>query len=260
MVDPSRYQPEFFAAWETFADEIQRIFNNGEQDAQTRPTQVTPGLFAPAAAVANPQPSAQGDATPADSAALKSAPPPAQAARQEQYVRAILAVAELLYVIGQRDVAMRFHLLAEALQDRAEGKDHPLFAVQKRRGRQFDTSEIWRLRASLCIGIQYLIASGMEQDKAITFVVRKYRTQLQRLRDEDRGQGSDLKSSIGTWLKTFASEEVRNDAAQWTYRKELQRLKEIKTSTDGIKLRQAGLNLIEKTAMRAAQALKPPKT
>jgi hypothetical protein len=253
MVDPSRYQPEFFAAWETFADEVQRIFNNGEQDAQTRPTQVTPGLFPPA----NPRSSAQGDATPADSTVLKSAPPPAQTARLDQYVRAILAVAELLYVIGQRDMAMRFHLLAEALQDRAEGKDHPLFAVQKRRGRHFDTSEIWRLRASLCIGIQYLIASGMEQEEAITYIVRKYRTQLQKklLRRGSR-PGSDLKSLIPTWLKTFASEEVRNDAAQWTYRKELQRLKEIKTSTDGTRLRQAGLNLIEKTAMRAAQARK----
>jgi hypothetical protein len=216
MVDPSRYEPKFLAAWETFADKIQRIFNNGEQDAQTRPL----------------------------------------AGTQDRYAIAIWAMAELLYAIGQRDPAMHFHLLAEALHDSAEGKNPPLFKVEKKRGRKSDTSEIWRLRASLCIGIQYLIASSMEKDKAIAFVVRRYRTQLQRLRGQDRGQGSDLKSSIGTWLKTFATEEVRNDAAQWTYRKELQRLKEIKTSTDGIKLRQAGLNLIEKTAMRAAQALK----
>ena len=216
MVDPSRYEPKFFAAWETFADKIQLIFNNGEQDAQTRPLAET----------------------------------------QDRYAIAIWAMAELLYSIGQRDVAMRFHSLAEALHDSAEGKDPPLFKVEKKRGRKSDANEIWRLRASLCIGIQYLIASGMEKDKAITVVVRKYRTELQRLRGQDRGQGSDLKSSIGTWLKTFASEEVRNDAAQWTYRKELQRLQEIKTSTDGTRLRQAGLNLIEKTAMRAAQALK----
>ena len=211
MVDPSRYEPKFFAAWETFADKIQRIFNNGEQDAQTRPLAET----------------------------------------QNRYAIAIWAMAELLYSIGQRDVAMRFHSLAEALHDSAEGKDPPLFKVEKKRGRKSYTNEIWRLRASLCIGIQYLIASSMEKDKAIAFVVRKYRTQLQGLRGQDRGQGPDLKSSIGTWLKKFASEEVRNDAAQWTYRKELQRLKEIKASTDGTRLRQAGLNLIEKTAMRA---------
>jgi hypothetical protein len=219
MVDPSRYEPKFFAAWETFADKIQRIFSKGEQDARTRPLAETQG----------------------------------------RYAIAIWAMADLLYSIGQRDLAMHFHLLAEALHDLAEGKDTPLLKVEKKRGRKSDTNETWRLRASLCIGIQYLIASGMEQGKAITFVVRKYGTQLQGLPRLGSRPGSDLKSSIGTWLKTFASEQVRNDAAQWTYRKELQRLQEIKTSTDGTRLRQAGLKLIEKTALRAAQALKPSK-
>jgi hypothetical protein len=254
MVNPSRYQPKFFAAWEAFADKIQWIFNNGEQDAQTQPTRVTTGLSAPAAAVANPQPSAQGDTTPADSAVLKSAPPPEQTARLDQYVRAILAVADLLYVIGQRDVALRFHTLAEALHDVAEGRAPPLFRVKKKPGRQFDTSEFWRLRAYLCIGIQYLISSGMEQDEAITYVVRKYRRQFQKLLRSGSRPGSDLK--IPAWLKEFATEAVHNDAALWTYKKEIQRLEEFKTRIDRPRLRQTGLDLIEKTAVRAAQVLK----
>jgi hypothetical protein len=147
--------PKFFAAWQASLEKLKLIFKNGEQDAQTRPI----------------------------------------AEKLDQYFRATLEVAELLYASGQRDLAMRFHLLAEALNDAAEGRNPPLFKVEKRRGRQSDTNEIWRLRANLCIGIQYLIASRMEEDKAITFVDRKYRTQFRKLlRPGLRREKSDLKA------------------------------------------------------------------
>jgi hypothetical protein len=213
--DPSLYQLKFFVVWQAFADDLKEIFKNGDQDAQAQPV----------------------------------------AERLDRYSRAILTLAKLLYAIGQRDLATHFHDLGESLHDRAEGRDPPLFKVEKKRGRQPDTSEIWRLRTDLCVGIQYLIASGMERDKAITLVVRKYRTPLQKLLRPGSRSGSDLKRSIRAWLKEFEADTVSN-VAQDIYKDGMQDLEQRKASVDATVPQQLGLKLIEKTAMRAARALK----
>jgi hypothetical protein len=223
MVDPN--DPELLAAWQALLDKLKSIFKNDGQDAQTRPI----------------------------------------AERQDQYSRAILEFAELLYFRGQRDLATHFHLLGEALHDAAEGRNPPLLKVNKRRGGQPDTNEIWRLRAHLCIGIQYLIASYMEQDKAqdkdkaqdeaVNLVVRKHGTQLQKLVRAGSRPKTDLKSSIHAWLREFATDATDNVALDF-YKDGMRDLDQVKASADANRLQQAGLGLIEKTAMRAAQALK----
>jgi hypothetical protein len=217
MVDPN--EAEFFAALKIFADEIQQIFKNGEQDAQTRPV----------------------------------------TAKQKQYMFANLAVAKLLHTIGKFDAVDPFFKLAEALQDLVEGKPHPLFKVEKadkhaatKRGRQFDTSEIWRVRAKLCVTIQYLFAGGMNQEEAVNLVVRKYRIQFQNL----LRPGSDLETSIPNWLKTFATDATTNEDALWTYKKGMLQIEEDKALVGGVMLQRYGANMIENTALLAAQVIK----
>jgi hypothetical protein len=221
MIDPSLYQLKFFVVWQAFADDLKKIFKNGERDARTLPI----------------------------------------AERQEQYMRAILGLAKLLFAIEQRDLGHHFQFLAEALYDLTEGISHPLFKVPKKRGAPPDTSQIWRLRAYLCIGIQYLIASVMEQEKekekAINFVVRKYKTQFQRLVRPGSRPKTSLKSSIRAWLREFATDATNNVALE-IYKDAMRDLEEmIKASIDVNRLREAGLKWIEQTAIQAAQV---PKT
>jgi hypothetical protein len=217
--NPSLYGPEFFAAWETFADEIKLVFQYGAQEAKTRPIAV----------------------------------------KQTQYVLANMAIAKLLRDVGQPETAAPFHILAEALQDLVEGVSHPLFKIEKidksapaKRGRQNDTSETWRVRASICIGIQYLIAGELDQDKAVAFVVRKYKMSLSKL----LRPGSDLKSSISTWLKSFATDEVSNEVALSSYKAGIQHIEEILALKDTNTLRELGAKLIEAAACRAAHTTK----
>jgi hypothetical protein len=218
MVDPA--DPEFLAALETFANEVQAIFNNGEQDAETGPI----------------------------------------AAKQKQYMFATLAVVKLLHTIGRRDEAEPFLSLADAWKDVVEQKIlPPVFKVEKidehaavKRGRQFDPTEIWRIRAYLCVGIQYLIASPMEPDEAVNFVARKYRTQFEKL----LRPGSDLVKSISGWLKDFATDAISNEEALSIYREGMGQLDEDKKSVGGDMLRRFGENMIEKTALQAAQVIK----
>jgi hypothetical protein len=225
MVDPN--DPELLAALETFANEVQQIFNigeeeNGEQHAEAGPV----------------------------------------AARQKQYMVATLAVAKLLRTIGKLDAAEPFLSLADAWRDVAERKiQPPLFKVEKadkhaaaKRGRKFDPTETQRIRAYLCVGIRYLIASDVKEDEAVNFVARNYRTQFQNLLRPK--SDPDLKKSIQGWLKKFATDEISDEDALSIYKEGMGQLKEDKTSVGGPMLRRAGENMIGNTAFKAAQVIK----
>ncbi len=216
---PSVYSSEFFKTWETFADEINLVFQAGAAEAQTRPIAV----------------------------------------KQTQYILANLAIAKLLRDVGQPQVAAHFHTMAEALQDVVEGISHPLFKVEKidklaagKRGRQNDTSETWRIRSSLCIGVEFLIAGGLDQSAAVAFVVKKHRTQLTNL----LRPGTDLKSSLPTWLKTFATDATSNVVALSSYKEGMRGLSEIRAHEAPQNIRLVGERLVEAAAVRAAKLIK----
>ena len=220
MVDPNA--PELLAALETFANEVQEILNNGEQDAETGPI----------------------------------------AAKQKQYMFLDLAVAKLLRTIGRPGAAEPFLSLADTWRDVTERKiQPPLFKVEKvdkhapaKRGRKFDPTETQRIRAYLCVGIQYLIASGVKEDKAVSFVVRKYETQFQNLPRPK--SDPNLKKSIQGWLKKFATDVISDEEALSIYKEGMGQLKEDKTSVGGAMLRRRGENMIGNTAFKAAQVIK----
>jgi hypothetical protein len=220
MVDPN--DPELLAALKTFADEVQEILNNGEQDADAGPI----------------------------------------AAKQKQFMFLSLAVAKLLRTIGKRGAAEPFLSLADAWKDVVERKIHPrLFKVEKvdkdvaaKRGRKFDPTETQRVRAYLCVGIEYLIASGTKEDEAVNFVARKYKTQFQNLPRPK--SDPDLKKSIQGWLKKFATDEISDEEALSIYKEGIGLLEEDKKSAGGAMLKRYGENMIGSTAFQAAQVIK----
>jgi hypothetical protein len=216
---PSIYGAEFFAAWETFADQIKLVLQDGWPEAVERPI----------------------------------------ATKQNQYVLANLAIAKLMRDVGQPETAAHFFTLAEALQDVVEGISHPLFKVEKidkhaagKRGRQHDTSETWSGRALLCIGVQFLIAGGMDQDAAVAFVIRKHRMQLTKL----LRPGTDLKSSLPTWLKTFATDATNNDVALSDYKHGMTRLAEYRACQPQSDVLDFGEKLVAMAAADAANLVR----
>jgi len=215
----SIYDAEFFAAWETFADQIKLVLRDGWPEAVEQPI----------------------------------------ATKQTQYVLANLAIAKLLEDVGQPEAAAPFHTLAEALQDVVEGISHPLFKVEKidihapaKRGRQHDTSETWRGRSSLCIGIEFLIAGGLSQDEAVAFAIRKHRMQLIKL----LRPGTDLKSSLPTWLKTFATDGTNNDVALSGYKHGMKRLAQFRACRPQSDVRVFGEKLVASAAADAAKLIR----
>jgi hypothetical protein len=209
--DYTLYTPEFFAAWETFAEELTRYFQMDGPDVVARP----------------------------------------RAAEQTRYVLANMALAKLLRSVGQDESAGKFHLLAEALNDLVDGIPHPLFKVEQptgKPGRRNDTSAVWRTRSSVCIGLEFLIASGMESDEAITAAFKKHRQKLAKL----QRPGADLKKSLQTWRKSFATDGVSNDVALSNYKDGISWLKAAKLNHPGKKIREAGERLIAGAAERAA--------
>lgn len=211
--DVSIYTPAFFEAWETFAKELTVPLNDLDPQPAARPL----------------------------------------AAEQTRHIRASMAVASLLKSVGQDESAAKFHRIAQALQDLVDGIPHPLFRIERptgKAGRRPDNSAIWGARSQVCVGLEFLIASGLEQHDAIKVATGKHRQKLAKL----QRPGTDLKSSLATWLKSFAADEVANEVALEDYKLGLSQLKTAQLIHPGNRIRQAGEALIA-TAAAAASTL-----
>jgi hypothetical protein len=206
----SLYSAEFFAAWETFADEVTRAFKKEAlPDDANRPL----------------------------------------AMEQAQYIHASAAVAKLLWSVGEKDTAKKFHSLAEALHDVVDGLPNRLLSVERPKttgGRRNDSGAMWRVRSNLCVGVEFLKAAGDDHDKAIA-ATKKHRNQLKKL----LRPGASLESSVATWLKKFATDEVTNEAALSGYKYGMEELAVARSSRSLGQLRLLGQHLITSAAERA---------
>jgi len=177
------------------------------------------------------------------------------ATMQMRYVHANMAVAELLKSTGHLKTAIHFHTIAEALNDVADGVSHPLFKVERpsgKPGRVRDTSDIWRIRASVCLGMEYLIAGGKTPEKAIEFVIQNYRKKLVKLLRTK----AKIESSLPTWHKSFEMDDVSNATALSYYKDGMSILKTLKQDRTGTEILKAGEILIENAAERASKITK----
>ena len=174
------------------------------------------------------------------------------ATEQGRYAIAILAVAALLKNLGQDESADKLHLLSEALQDLADGIRHPFFKIErpaKKGGRSKDTSAVWRIKASVCIGLEFLIASGMTPKDAIVEAMKDRRKKLAKLL---RPGTAALKTSLESWRVSFADGSVTNERALDSYKLGISPLKLAQHDCPG-KLQQAGKDIIAKAAERASR-------
>ncbi|APG11417.1 hypothetical protein BKD09_24085 [Bradyrhizobium japonicum] len=209
--DQSLSGPEFFAAWDSFTDEVALAFEIGGLDVVDSPL----------------------------------------ATKQMRYVAANVAIWKLLNAIGRKETAEKFFELAEALQDVAVGLPHPLFSVERPQsagGRRPDTSAVWRARASLCAGLAYFIAgSGLDPEAAIALVIKEHGKKLSKM----LRPGAELKKSIRTWMKSFETDDVQNVVALSNYKRTIIELKTAKSNFSGTDIKQAGERLIARAAERA---------
>jgi hypothetical protein len=209
----SDYTPEFFAAWETFADEVTRAFKkDARPDEANRPLAI----------------------------------------EQAKYIHASAAVAKLLWAVGEKETARKFLSLSRAMEDVVDGLPHRLFSVERPKttgGRYNDAGEVWLLRSNLCVALEFLMAAGDDQDKAIA-AAKKHRNQLKKLL---RAGAKSLETSISTWLKKFATDEVDNEAALSGYKVGMEELAVMRLNLSEPQLRHMGHHLVTSAAARAAR-------
>lgn len=213
MTDRIRaYSDSFFQSWEAFADVLKETYDRPAADAS--------------------------DIT---------------LVRQLRYSIVIGALGQLLEDLKEREIASEFHALSHAFMDVSEGIVDPIFVSQKKkkkRGRANDTTEQWALRASVVIGLQFLIAGELGEETAVKTALKHKKGLASLLRP-----GTDLKSSVRTWLESFEAEKVTNELAVETYKEGMERLETLKHGFQEDVLRSLGEGLIKKAAERAASRL-----
>jgi hypothetical protein len=65
--------------------------------------------------------------------------------------------------------------------------------------------------------------------------------------------GTNLKSSLETWLKTFATDATTNEAALSNYKEGMERLAEIRAFRTGSDIQTVGEHLVARAAESAAK-------
>lgn len=172
------------------------------------------------------------------------------ALQQARYVLTSLAIAQMFKDLQQQELAAHFHILAEAIQDLVDGVPHPLFKPERppRRGRQNNTSDVWRIQSDVCVGVRFMLAGGVEESAAINHAVKKHKESLKRL----LRPGAELRSSIASWLKKFQTEDVSNDVALAAFKRGVSYIPEAADKFSGERLRLAGEQLIASAAMKAS--------
>jgi hypothetical protein len=177
------------------------------------------------------------------------------AGKQLRYFYASLAVARLLQANGHKELAHRFVELAEAFHDKAEGIDHPLFALEqgRRPGAQPDTSAVWRIRANICVAMKYLMAGGKTEVEAIKAALQ-YGKAFERL---TRADSTGLLISLGTWLKSFASDKAPQ-VALTVYKDGVADITNYQLSHTGKETQEKGEKLLRGAAALAADLPSKP--
>jgi hypothetical protein len=211
----SLYQPEFFLAWETFVERIEEAFESEQVAAEEKRP---------------------------------------LALQQTRYFLANMALATLFKTLGRQKTADKFHLLAEALEDVVGGVAHPLFKVETptgKAGRRPDTSAVWRTRASVVLALEYILVGAGDADPILKDVAKRYRGQLASL----QRPGTDLKSSLRTWIKSFTTDEVRNEVALSSYKDGMRMLEAAKAQYTNAQLKSVGEKLLTTAAKRAESGI-----
>jgi hypothetical protein len=190
------------------------------------------------------------------------------AARQLRYAFALRAIGTFLKEIGQAHLQLRLFELAEALVGRTRGHHHRLFEVDEsakrkpakprhplelRRGRRPDGPNLWRLRANLCIGIRWLVASGEDLKKAIADTVTDHNKNLVKI---ERPGTKNLAKAIEAWLTDFENPTPSDDpVAVGMFQAGIAELEALRPHMAQSELQGMAKRLIDGTALLASELL-----
>jgi hypothetical protein len=140
-----------------------------------------------------------------------------------QYVIALAHVGRFLESAGAPlDTLNHFGRLGTALADLNSGAVHAILTPPIGTGRSPDATDIWAIRASAAVGLEFLIASGMKHKEAAALAARKapgLRKVLRvgrRRKDIEKpsrpGKDEDLASSLLKWRAKLLEQTRENTA------------------------------------------------
>jgi hypothetical protein len=123
---------------------------------------------------------------------------------RERYAAALVVVA--LFVGGR--IGSRFSELASAIADLNTGTVHPLLAGVRVHNRRADTSQMWRARARVALGLEALLRSGLSRTEAAAKVATEFPS-IARLAGP-RAKNSTLRTIVFGWRKELKAGRVKN--------------------------------------------------
>jgi hypothetical protein len=131
---------------------------------------------------------------------------------REQYATALNSIAQYFSALVGRPIGDRFFELASAIADLNVGTVNVLLRPVRADNRRADTSQAWRARARVVLGLEALIRSGLDRNSAAAQLTRKFPRIAELVRAKART--SSLQTTIFGWRKRLLAGRIKNFEAQ----------------------------------------------
>jgi hypothetical protein len=145
---------------------------------------------------------------------------------RERYAAALVVVAQF---VGGR-IGNRFFELASAIADLNTGTVHPLLAGVRVHNRRADTSQMWRARVRVAVGLEALLRSGLSRNAAAAKVATEFPS-IARLAGP-RAKNSTLRTIVFGWRKELKAARVKNFEASELFLEGIKKIDRLATLKD----------------------------
>lgn len=141
---------------------------------------------------------------------------------RDRYAAALFAMAQYFSALAGRPLGDRFFELGSAIADLNNGTVHPLLRPVRSDNRRADTSQLWRARARVAMGLEALLRSGLNQTDAAAKLASRH-SDIANLAGR-KAKYSTLQTIVFGWRRELKAGRVKNFEASALFAEGLERI------------------------------------
>jgi hypothetical protein len=144
---------------------------------------------------------------------------------RERYATALMAIGQYFTSLGGRPLGQRFFELGSAMADLNSGIEHPLLRSERADNRRADSSQLWRARAHVSLGLEALLRSGLTRTEAAAKLANGF-PGITKLASA-KAKNSEPHTIVFGWRKQLRQSRVKNFEASELFSEGMRRIEVI---------------------------------
>jgi hypothetical protein len=152
---------------------------------------------------------------------------------RERYAAALMAIGQYFTSLEGRPLGQRFFELASAMADLNSGIVHPLLRPERADNRRAESSQLWRARVHVALGLQALLRSGLTRTEAAAKLATDF-PGIPKLASA-KAKNSKPQTIVFGWRKELRQARVKNFEASELFSEGMRKIEAIAHRTDRLR-------------------------